>query len=560
MNVRIRMVVLLVLPFCSSLALGQTARPSLPDRVADQVIVGFQPGTPANAIADAHRQANGLSIRRLAAIGAEVAQIRAGSVSAAIAAYTRNPNVRYAEPNYLRVMILPDEGQDPDPPAGLGIDYFAEQYYLHNTGQSFYYNELTGEPGALTASVDADIDATEAWDLHTGTSATVVAVLDSGVECTHADLVNKCVEQINLGPSDSPDDLLGHGTLVASIIGANSDNGVGISGVSWGTSIASIKVCYEQFDIFFGLLGLCDAAASAEGMMLAAERGYQVVNMSYAGPQGSQAEADAAALAWSSGVVLVAAASNAYARTEMYPAAFPEVIAVAATDWFDNLAGFSSFGPWVSLAAPGSRMFAAFPHAACGLPETDPEGCYGWADGTSFSSPLVAGSAALLWSHIGSGASSSQVRNALELNADAVGTHGQNMLAWTAHGRLNLRAALENGAGGTPPPPEPGLHVGDLDGSRTSNGPTWTAHVTVTVHDDNHAPVSGKLVTGQWDDGGSGQCSTDGGQCTIDSLPTAKRVGSLVFTVNNMPNDTYVPGANHDPDADSDGTSIVVTK
>lgn len=561
MNSRIHIAILLILLSCFSVARGQQAPASLPAWVSDQVIVAFQPGTPASAIADAHRQAGADRLRRLDVIGAEVARIRSGSVTSAVAAYSRNPNVRYAEPNYLRVMILPNEGQDPNPPAGLGIDYFAEQYYLHNTGQDFYYDEFTGVPGALTASVDADVDATEAWDLHTGTSATTVAVLDSGVECTHADLINKCVEKINLGPSDSPDDLIGHGTLVASVIGANSNNGIGIAGVSWGTSIASIKVCYEYFDIFFGLVGLCDAAASAAGMIHAADMGYQVINMSYAGPQGSQAEADAAAYAWSQGVVLVAAAANSYRRTAMYPAAFPEVIGVAATDWFDNLAGFSNFGPWVSLAAPGAKMFVAFPHAACGLPETDPEGCYGWADGTSFSSPIVAGSAALLWSYLGSGATNAQVRNALQANADSVGTHGQNMLAWVQSGRLNLRAALENAGGGTPPPlGEAGLHVGDLDASRTSNGPNWIAHVVVTVHDENHAPSSGKVVAGQWGDGSDDQCTTVEGQCTVSSPSLAKRVSSISFAVTDIPGELYLAGANHDSDDDSDGTVIVVPK
>lgn len=549
-----------ILSLWSPLTFAQPVPSSLPAYVADQVIVSFQPGTPAAEIADAHRQAGANTIKRLDAIHAEVVRIGTSSVASTVAAYGRNPNVRYAEPNYLRVMILPDEGQDPAPPLGLGIDYFVEQYYLHNTGQDFYYDEWTGEPGALTASVDADIDATEAWDLHTGSSATTVAVLDSGVDCSHADLTNKCVEKINLGPSDTADDVIGHGTLVASVIGANSDNGIGISGVSWGTSIASIKVCYEYYDIFFGLLGLCDAGASAAGMIHAADMGYQVINMSYAGSQGSQAEADAAAYAWSQGVVLVAAAANAYTRTEMYPAAFPNVIGVAATDWFDNLAGFSNFGPWVSLAAPGSRIFAAFPHAACGLPETDPDGCYGWADGTSFSSPIVAGSAALVWSYLGSGATNIQVRTALESNADAVGTHGQNMLAWTQNGRLNLRAALENAAGGTPPPAGTGLHVGDLDSSRTSNGPNWTAQVTVTLHDQNHAPVSGKIIQGQWDGSGTGQCVTTGGQCTISSATLAKRISSVVFAVTDVPGEVYDAGDNHDLDGDSDGTSTVVTK
>lgn len=542
-------------------AIAQQPQPSVPAYVADQVIVAFRPGTPANTIADLHRQAGASPIQRLDAIGATVVRIGSGSVTSAVASYARNPNVRYAEPNYLRVMIVPNEGQDPQPPSGLGIDYFAEQYYLDNTGQSFYYDQFTGALGALEAYADADIDAREAWDLHTGNASTTVAVLDSGVECDHADLIGKCTEKINLGPSDTPDDVIGHGTLVASVIGANSNNEIGIAGVNWGTSIASIKVCYEYFDIFFGLFGLCDAAASAAGMIHAADMGYQVVNMSYSGPDSSQVEADAAAYAWSNGVVLTAAAANTYDRKPMFPASFPEVIGVAATDWFDNLAGFSNFGPTVSMAAPGATIFAAFPHAACGIPQSDPDGCYGWADGTSFSSPLVAGAAALVWSYLGSGATNVQVRNALEANADAVGAHGQNMLAWTQHGRLNLYAALNNSGGGAPPPPSgPGVHVGDLDGTSINNGPSWTAQVTITLHDESEVSASGRTVYGQWGDG-SGQCMTSSnGQCTLSSGLIPKKIGSIEFSVMDVPGLDYASEINHDPENDSNGTSIVVSK
>ncbi len=551
----------------SSAALAQQTKPAVPAYVADQVIVAFKPGASASAIADAHRQAAASPMRSMKAIGAVLVSTNRRSVSAAVASYTQNPNVRYAEPNYLRVMIVPNEGVDPS----LGLDYFAEQYGLHSIGQDIYYDPITGALGAITTYPDADIDAPEAWDLHTGSSLTTVAVLDSGVECLHADLIGKCsVPSINLGPSDTPDDVLGHGTLVASAIGANSNNGIGIAGVSWGTSIASVKVCYEYYDLFFGAVGLCDAAASADGMIHAANSGYQVANMSYAGPNGSQAEAEAAAYAWDNGVVLVAAAANSYSQTPMYPAAFPEVIGVAATDWFGNLAGFSNFGPTVSLAAPGATMLLAFPHAACGLDQSDPEGCYGWADGTSFASPMVAGAAALVSSYIGPGATNTQVRAALEAGADTAGPLGQNMLAWTQHGSLNLLGALQASAGGTPPPP-PGsstatVHVGDLEASRISNGPTWTPQVTVAVHDKNHdAPVNSGTVMGQWSNGyvGVGQCTISNlGQCQISGNPIAKKIPSVDFTVTGITvtDSEYLPMANHDADADSDGTSITIVK
>jgi thermitase len=562
MFARIGRVFLISLIASSFSVQAQQAVPRVPQYVDNQVIVAFRPGTAASAVAEAHRQAGARPMRSLGAIGAVVVNTGSRPVPAALASYQSNPNVRYAEPNYLRLMIIPDEGTDPNPPNGLGIDYFTEQYGLHSSGQSIYYDELTGAPGAIATAADADIDAPEAWDLHTGSPLTTVAVLDSGVQCSHPDLVGKCVHpSLNLGPSDTADDVLGHGTLVASVIGANSNNGIGIAGVSWGTMIAPLKVCYEAYDIFFGMVGLCDSAASAAGMIHAANEGYQVVNMSYGGPDVSQAEADAVAYAWNNGVVLVAAASNNYSRTPMYPASFDNVIGVAATDWFGNLASFSNFGPTVSMSAPGAKMFVAFPQEAC--PYIDPEGCYGWADGTSFASPMVAGAAALVSSYIGPGATNGQVRDALQAGASTSGPLGQNMQAWTQFGSLNLLGALEAAAGSGPPPSgSPGVHVGDLDSAAINHGGTWTAQVTITVHDENHAAVNAGTVLGQWGNGGTSQCVLDAGQCQVESSPMAKKVGNVNFSVVSVTagGSDYQPGDNHDPDGDSDGTSILVAK
>lgn len=536
---------------------------SLPASVPNQLIVGFIPGTSGTAIANAHRQAGGSSIRRIGAIDAELVQIANGDVTTAIAAYLNNPNVRYAEPNYLRPLLLPNEGSDPPPPLGLGIDYFNEQYGLNNHGQLFYYDELTGQPGAISGATDADIDAPEAWDLSTGSPAVTVAILDTGVDCNHLDLIGKCVENVNLGPSSTLDDVIGHGTHVAGIAAASGNNGIGIAGVGWQTSIASIKVCYEQYDLLFGVIGLCDSAASAAGMIHAADQGYQVINMSYAGPSGSQAEADAAAYAWSQGTMLVAAAANSYELTPMYPAAFPEVIGVAATDWFDNLAGFSNFGSWVSLAAPGYYIFSTLPYAACGLSASDPDDCYGWLSGTSMASPTVAGAAAVVFAYQGIGATNTSVRAALENNADVTGAMGQNMLAWTANGRLNLYQALTNGGGGgSPPQPgDPGVHVGDLDGVVTNQGSTWMATVTVTVHDETEALADGVTVQGNFSGGyiAPGACTTSSGRCTIATGSIPKRNATVTFQVATLGTE-YQGNANHDPDGDSDGTSITIGK
>jgi thermitase len=388
-----------------------------------------------------------------------------------------------------------------------------------------------------------------------------IAVLDAGVDCLHIDLRNKCIEQ-RLVTTQSPTlaDVIGHGTHVAGIAAAETDNGKGTAGVGWNSTFGSLKVCYEYDDIFFGLVGLCDTAASAEAMIYAADHGYKVVNMSYAGPEQSQTEANAAKYAWDHGVVLVAAAANNYERTPMYPAAYPEVIAVAATDWFDNLAGFSNFGNnWVAVAAPGHHIFSALPYTACEIAPDDPLGCYGWLSGTSMASPHVAGAAALVWAKLGTNATPQQVRAAIEGGADKTGALGQAFQAWTTHGRLNVYGAL-SGA----PPPATLAHVGDLDGLATpSQGGRWTATVSVAVHNADHAPVGGITVGGTWSGGatGSSSCVTSAasGVCQL-TKQMAKSAANATFGVTALSGATYGAAANHDPDGDSNGTAITVVK
>ncbi|MBD5803306.1 Thermophilic serine proteinase precursor [Azoarcus sp. Aa7] len=424
--------------------------PPPPRFAPDQLLVAFRPGTPAADIAQAHTAVGAQVIKRFEAIGVHLLRIPLGTVEASAALYERNPNVRYAEPNFHRPLILPTEGKDPAPPNGLGIEYFAEQWGLNNTAQPLY----DPDTGATTkGSLDADIDAPEAWDLTQGSDSIRIAILDSGVECTHVDLLGKCVEQLNFTSSSTPADVLGHGTHVAGIAAANTNNGVGTAGVGWKARIGSLKVCHE-WPALFPIIGLCDVADSIAGLMHAADNGYRVANMSYGSDPDpyspSQAEADAIQYAWSKGMVLVAAAGNDYADSPTYPAAFPEVIAVAATDRHDNLAYFSTFGKsWVSVAAPGHNILSTYPNSACGLAANDPEGCYTWLSGTSMASPHVAGVAALVLAHT-PGLTNVQARGYIENNADTAGALGQNFKAWVKYGRVNARAALD---GQNPPPP-----------------------------------------------------------------------------------------------------------
>jgi hypothetical protein len=211
------------------------------------------------------------------------------------------------------------------------------------------------------------------------------------------------------------------------------------------------------------------------------------------------------------------------------------------------------------------------PNAACGLPEGDPDGCYGWLSGTSMASPTVAGAAALVWEQIGPGATNELVRNALELNSDEAGALGQNMLAWTQNGRLNLHQSVANAGGAPPPPPEPPpagseVHVADLDSSISTQGPSWTADITIFLHENGeNMATDGYMVHGVWggDHSGNVSCPSNGGSCVVSSGPMAKnQAKSVTFTVTDIVGaEAYDLGSNHDPDGDSDqGQSITVTR
>jgi subtilisin family serine protease len=310
-------------------------------------------------------------------------------VEDALAAYRANPLVLYAEPDYrVRLHLTPNDPQ------------FASQWNLNNTGQ-------TG------GTVDADIDAPEAWNVTTGGGQTIVAVIDTGVDYNHPDLAanmwtnsaelngrpgvdddgNGYVDDVHgydfANRDGNPMDDHNHGTHVAGILGAVGNNGVGVTGINWRVRIMALK--------FLDAQGSGSTSDAILALNYAVANGARISNNSWGGDPFSQALFDAIRNARDAGHIFVTAAGNGNIfgigqnndSTPFYPAGYNlnNIIAVAATDHRDNLATFSNYGATtVDLAAPGVSILS-----------TTRNNTYTRLDGTSMAAPHVAGVVALVW-------------------------------------------------------------------------------------------------------------------------------------------------------------------
>ena len=331
--------------------------------------------------------------------------------------------------------------------AGLPPDdpLLSDQWYLNNTGQSLI-TPCPPPPGSCACgegnppgTVDADIDALEAWTLETGSSSIVVAVLDSGADLDHPDLINKLVPGHNFADGDPDDpsenDGIGHGTMVSGVVAAEADNAEGIAGVSWGSLIMPLRI---------GVLGPVDVATAANALAFAAdaeEPNVDVVNMSWGGAEAKWEPilGPIVQFAHIEGLVLVASAGNTGTSPIKYPASDPLVIGVTATDSDDNLLCFSSFGDalgQVSVAAPGLDIVTTFwPEALFPCPGE----LYCRTAGTSFAAPQVAGLAALILS-ADSTLTNVEVKQIIEDTADDLGEIGEDV--FFGHGRINAYVAV----------------------------------------------------------------------------------------------------------------------
>ena len=355
---------------------------------SQQILVKFKPGTNLPEVAQIHRLLGGQVKETIPGIGVQVVTVPKGQVVAKAKAYSSNARVAYAEPNFMAEAL-----DSPDDPL------FESQWGM------------------------VKVQAPQAWEVTTGSSSINIAILDTGVDLDHPDLANKVISNVNFSNSATMDDVHGHGTHVAGIAAAMTNNGVGVAGLGYTATIMNVKV--------LGDTGAGAYSWIVSGIIWAVDNGAEVINMSLGGSSASSTLEAAINYAWSKGVVVVAAAGNYGNTAPLYPAYYTNCIAVAATDSLDRLAGWSNYGDWVDVAAPGVGIYATLKNNG-----------YGYKSGTSMASPHVAGLAALVFTTLsdanGDGKLSDEVRSRIEVNCDDIGLSG------IGYGRINAARAVDS--------------------------------------------------------------------------------------------------------------------
>ena len=318
----------------------------------------------------------------------------------------KNPLVSYIEPEYLiHIQAIPN---DPGYP---------KQWNLHI------------------------LELESVWEDWRGSKEVTVAVLDTGILPGHPDLAGNIVPGYDFIDDDNdPTDTstqFSHGTHVAGIIGAITNNQQGIAGINWNVSIMPVRVIGET--------GTGDYSTLIQGIYWAVDNGADIINLSLAGSMDTAALREAVQYAVQQQVTVVAAAGNNGSGAVLYPARYPEVISVGAIGPTKERAFYSNYGPELDLVAPGgdnsilTREYNTILSTAGFMRNNTPVYQYTWAQGTSMAAPHVSAAAALLYS---AGINNpQQIKNILRGTADDLGVSGEDI--FYGAGLLNIKKDIK---------------------------------------------------------------------------------------------------------------------
>ena len=308
--------------------------------IEDQLLVQPYPGADTTSLASLYAQIGATVLEEQTDIGLTVLEIPDGSLDEAAQALADSGLIEEVHKNYLfEASETPNDSM------------FSRQSYL------------------------PQVEVPDAWDLTTGDEDVIVAVVDTGVDADHEDLEDKIIDGWNVYDNNgSYGDVLGHGTQVAGILAASTDNQTGIAGVAWESPIVAVRATDGY--------GRASAGGLAAGILWSVGAGASVINVSFAPLWSNSVVKAAAQQAYNRGVVVVISAGNGGGSTRAR--GYSEAMFVGAVDSTNSLADFSDTGPFVDIAAPG-----------VGIRSTADGGGYRQANGTSFAAPIVSGALAL---------------------------------------------------------------------------------------------------------------------------------------------------------------------
>jgi serine protease len=489
-------IVLLLVPMLAVPVLSGPANASVTLRAEPtsigEAIVGFAPGS-LPSVQPGQRLA-GLLITRVSTNGNFVV-VRGGDVGVVRRAVAGTAGVTYVEDNIVqRALATPSDAR------------YGEQY----------------GPGMMGFPA--------AWgQVGYGSSSIVVAMIDSGIRRTHQDLAGPRIRQGHdyVQNDADPNDGCGHGTHTSGTVGATTNNGVGVAGMSQVTILPM-----KALGPVGGLLNVqCtgSVASIAQAIMDSADQGAKVISMSIGGAA-STTEENAVNYAWNKGVLLVAAAGNdGSANSVDFPGAYPNVIAVAALTSAKVQASYSDSGPEVDVAAPGSAVLSTY---------NTNDTSYSSLDGTSMATPHVAGALALALGCAPAGTTPTAVRDALYSTAEDLGTAGRDDIYGNGLARADrlVQAVCGGGGGGNLPP--------------TAAFTSSTTGLTVNVNGATSSDPNGDTLTYAWTFGDGGTATG----VTASHTYAAANTYTVTLTVNdghggsNVKSASVVVGSGGDPD------------